>query len=103
MKIFSAMVSLATGNIPALIAGLVVDTLQATIRKVDWAVVIERLVSRVVVMGLRKLERMTTNKLLKDTVDNIIEQLNHSSNRLPQVKKQDEIIKKRASRRRRDK
>lgn len=99
MKIFSALFNLATGNIPALIGGFVVDTLQATLRKVDWAVVIERLVSRVVVMGLRKLEQMTTNKLLKDTVDNIIEQLNHSSNRLPQVKKQDEKLKKRRARR----
>lgn len=99
MRILSAVFSLATGNIPALIGGLVVDTLQASLRKVDWAVVIERLVSRVVVMGLRKLEQMTTNQLLKDTVDNIIEQLNHSSNRLPQVKKQDEKLKKRRARR----
>ena len=101
MKIISALFSLATGNIPALIGGFVVDALQATIRKVDWAVVIERLVSRAVVMGLRKLERMTTNKLVKDTVDNMIEQLSHSSYGLPQVKAQDAKIQRKSGRRNR--
>lgn len=99
MKIISALFSLVTGNIPALIGGFVVDALQATIRKVDWSVVIERLVSRAVVLGLRKLERMTTNKLIKETVDNIVEQLSHSAYGLPQVKAQDVKIQRKSGRR----
>lgn len=101
MKIVSALFSLVTGNIPALIGGFIVDGLRASIARVQWGVVIERFVSRGLVIGLRWLATKTTNKLAHETVDVILEQLSNPSNKLPRVKEQDVKVKRKTNRRNR--
>jgi len=103
MKVFSTLFNLATGNVPALVGGLVVDGLRASIARVEWGVVIERFVSRGLVIGMRWLATKTTNKLAYETVDVIIDQLSNPSNKLPRIKEQDVKVKhKRRRRERRD-
>ena len=101
MKIISAIFSLATGNIPALIGGFVVDGLRASIARVQWGVVIERFVSRGLVIMLHWLAERTTNKLAHETVEVIVEQLSNPSNGLPRIKEQDAKVKRKSARRNR--
>ena len=54
------------------------------IRKLPWAVLVERLVSRITVAGLRKLASMTTNTLDDETVEDVIQTLKRPD--LPEVK-----------------
>lgn len=101
MKMISALFSLATGNIPALIGGFVVDGLRASIARVQWGVVIERFVSRGLVIGLHWLAAKTTNNLAHETVDDIVGRLSNPSNGLPRVKEQDVKVKRKSARRNR--
>lgn len=51
------------------------DALSALLGRIAWNILVERLVTRIVVAGLRKLQSMTTNRLVKQTVDDILNQL----------------------------
>ena len=54
---------------------LLVDAISALIGRIGWKIIVERLITRLVVAGLRKLASMTTNKLMKETVEEIVNQL----------------------------
>ncbi len=54
---------------------LLVDAISALIGRIGWKIIVERLITRWVVAGLRKLASMTTNKLMKETVEEIVNQL----------------------------
>ena len=56
----------------------------AMIRKLPWAVLVERFLSRVIVAGLRKLAKLTTNTLDDETVEDVIRSLKRPD--LPEVK-----------------
>ncbi|WP_221800520.1 hypothetical protein [Oceanobacter mangrovi] len=54
---------------------LFADAISALIGRIGWQIIIERMVTRIVVAGLRQLESMTSNRLVTETVDDIIKQL----------------------------
>ncbi|MCD8522568.1 MAG: hypothetical protein LRY66_06035 [Saccharospirillaceae bacterium] len=54
---------------------LLVDAISALIGRIGWKIIVERLITRLVVAGLRKLASMTTNTLMKETVEEIVNQL----------------------------
>lgn len=51
------------------------DALSALLGRIKWGIIVERLVTRIVVAGLRKLQNMTSNRLVKQTVDDFLNQL----------------------------
>lgn len=65
--------------IKALLSGitwkLIADAFAALLGRIDWPIIIERLVTRVVVAGLDKLASMNTNRLLTETVADFKNQL----------------------------
>lgn len=70
--------------IKTIVLKLLKEALVSLFGKLPWAVLVERLVSRVVVAGLRKLAKMTTNTLDDETVEDIIRSLKRPD--LPEVK-----------------
>jgi hypothetical protein len=70
--------------IKTIVLKLLKEALVSLFGKLPWEVLVERLVSRVVVAGLRKLAKMTTNTLDDETVEDIIRSLKRPD--LPEVK-----------------
>lgn len=89
--------SLVTGNIPGLVLKLVLEALKAMLMRIDWAVVVERFASRVVVWGLHKIESLTTNSVVKGTASDFLEQLSHPDKGLPMVGVEMAAIKAKAT------
>ena len=67
-----------------LIGNLVKESSLAMFKRLPWGVIIERFLSRLVVAGLRKLAKLTTNTLDDETVEDIIRSLKRPD--LPEVK-----------------
>lgn len=63
---------------------LLKEALFSLFGRLPWAVLVERLVSRVAIAGLRKLASMTTNTLDDETVEDVIKSLRRPD--LPEVK-----------------
>jgi hypothetical protein len=70
--------------IKTIVLKLLKEALVSLFGKLPWGVLVERLVSRVVVAGLRKLAKMTTNTLDDETVEDVIRSLKRPD--LPEVK-----------------
>lgn len=68
----------------AIILKFLTETVKALFFKIAWQVVIERFFTRLVVHGLRKLAKMSSNDLVDETVDDLLAQLNKK--RLPEAK-----------------
>lgn len=51
------------------------DAVSALLGRIAWKILVERLVTRMVVAGLRKLQSMSSNRLVKQTVDDFLNQL----------------------------
>lgn len=54
---------------------LITDALSAVLRRIKWTVVLERLITRAIISGLRWLEKMDTNDVLGETVELIANML----------------------------
>ena len=54
---------------------LLKDAFSAVLGRISWRVIGERLATRLVVALLRKLQSMTSNRLVKETVDDFLNQL----------------------------
>ena len=67
-----------------LLVKLTQEALLALVGRLPWAAIIERLVSRVVVAGLRKLASMSSNSLTQETVNDLIKSV--ESKELPELK-----------------
>lgn len=63
---------------------LLQEAFLSLVGKLPWAAITERLLSRVIVAGLRKLASMTTNTLDDQTVEDIIKSIETPS--LPELK-----------------
>ncbi len=59
----------------ALTKDLIVDTFQAVLGRVQWAVVLERLLTRLLIALLRWIKRLSTNDVVDETVDLIAQML----------------------------
>lgn len=82
------LLALVTGNVPGLVMSLVGEALKAVFLRIKWQVVVERFVSRLLVMCLDKLERMTTNKVGKGFANDLLKQLSHPTQGLPMIEQQ---------------
>ena len=47
------------------------ELLLSLFRRIGWSVIVERLATRAVIAGLKKLETLSTNDVTKDTVQDI--------------------------------
>jgi hypothetical protein len=54
---------------------MLLETTKIIIGKVGWSAVFERFYTRLVIYGLNKIKSMTTNDVIDDTVQDIINQL----------------------------
>ncbi len=59
----------------ALTKDLIADTFQAVLGRVQWAVVLERLLTRLLIAFLRWIKRLSTNDVVDETVDLIAQML----------------------------
>ncbi len=62
MTIFKSLMSAITGQ-------LIADTARAVLGRIQWPVVLERLLTRAVIAGLRWLARISTNTVVDETVE----------------------------------
>ena len=67
-----------------LLVKLTQEALLSLLGKLPWAAIIERLLSRLVVNGLRALAKRTTNTIDDATVEDVISQLKRTE--LPEIK-----------------
>ena len=65
----------STAGLAGIFGNMLKDALLALFMKIEWKVVIERATTRFVVRGLHRLARLSTNSLLTETVDDIVNQL----------------------------
>lgn len=68
----------------SIIISLLLESLKAIIGKIAFAIVGERLLSRIVSYGLRKLAKMTTNTLDDELVEDVVQTLKRDD--LPELK-----------------
>jgi hypothetical protein len=57
------------------VLGMAQDSFLATTRKIQWRVVIERFLTRIIVLTLRWVKGLGSNTLVDNTVDDILGQL----------------------------
>lgn len=67
-----------------LLVKLTKEAILALLGRLPWAAIIERLVSRVAVAGLRKLATMSSNSLTQETVEDMIKAIETKD--LPELK-----------------
>ncbi|MUK40998.1 hypothetical protein GNP61_05430 [Aliivibrio fischeri] len=51
------------------------DIAKGIFLQITWQVIVERFATRVVVWGLEKLKSLTTNDVVQDTVDDVLQSL----------------------------
>lgn len=74
--ILNAIIGMFSGvGIGGIVLNMIKDALLAMVMKVEWKVVIERATSRIVVRGLHRLASLSSNSLLTETVDDMVQQL----------------------------
>lgn len=54
---------------------LIADIISAVVGRINWTVVLERLLTRLLVSVLRWIKELSTNDVFDETVDDIISQL----------------------------
>lgn len=67
--------TIAKPLLSAVTKDLIIDTAQAVLGRVQWAVVLERLLTRLTINGLRWIQRLSTNDIVDETVDLIASML----------------------------
>ncbi|RDL44353.1 hypothetical protein DN730_08085 [Marinomonas piezotolerans] len=82
----------SSGGLAGIALRMVWESLLAMVLKMNWKVVIERAVSRLVVRGLHGLASMKTNDLTRETVSDILEQMGEK--RLPKLKEANDVLNK---------
>jgi len=63
------------GLIGGLTWKLIADAIAALFGRINWTVVLERLLTRILVSVLRWIKELSTNDVIDETVDDIISQL----------------------------
>lgn len=51
------------------------DIVKGILLQITWQVIVERFATRVVVWGLEKLKSLTSNDVMQDTVDDVLQSL----------------------------
>lgn len=77
------IISLITGT-GSITWKLVIDILSAILGRIAWPIIIERLLTRLIISFLKWLEKISTNDVTKETVEDIRAQLVQA--RLPKAR-----------------
>ncbi|WP_028294272.1 hypothetical protein [Oceanobacter kriegii] len=69
------LLAIAKPILSALTKDLIIDTVQAVFGRIQWAVVLERLLTRLMISFLRWIQRLSTNDVVDETVELIASML----------------------------
>lgn len=69
------LLAIAKPLLSAVTTDLIIDTAQAVLGRIQWPVVFERLLTRLIINGLRWIQRLSTNDVVDETVDLIASML----------------------------
>lgn len=58
-----------------IVLNMVLDTLKAMVLKLDWKIVIERVLSRIIVVALKWVKGLSTNEVSEEVADSIMSQM----------------------------